>query len=109
MIVTNTNKELFDMGQIQIKFTEAELKNLKLKKHSYFAYDIKSHGLAIRVYPSGGKTFYFVYTPKNNSSTQQISLGKFGKLTITEARAKALSYMRNMRPMITYPRTNIGV
>ena len=61
MIITNTNKELFDMGQIQIKFTEAELKNLKLKKHSYFAYDIKSHGLAIRVYPSGVKTFFYFF------------------------------------------------
>lgn len=92
MSITNTNNEEI-MGK-KMKFTEDKLKNIKLPKVREIYDDTTISGLSLFVYPSGVKTFYMIYTPKNNSSTQQIKIGRWPRLTITSAKAKIREYWR---------------
>jgi hypothetical protein len=92
MSITNTNNDEI-MGK-KMKFTEDKLKNIKLPKVREIYDDTTISGLSLFVYPSGVKTFYMIYTPKNNSSTQQIKIGRWPRLTITSAKAKIREYWR---------------
>ena len=96
MSITNEQMELI-MGkekELRIEFTEANLKKLKIEKKRYVAYDLKTTGLAIYVYPGGLKTLYFFYTPLNSRKTEQIKLGRWPTTTITGAKAKVKNYWR---------------
>ena len=95
MSITNTNNEEI-MGK-KMKFTEDKLKNIKLPKVREIYDDTTISGLSLFVYPSGVKTFYMIYTPKNNSSTQQIKIGRWPRLTITSAKAKIREYWRPIK------------
>ena len=64
------------------KFTDYMIKNLKPKDKKY--YQREAHGFAICVYPSGIKSFFFIYTldGKRNS----LALGSYPETTLSMAR-----------------------
>lgn len=64
------------------KFTDYMIKNLKPKASKY--YQREGHGFAICVYPSGVKSFFFIYTI--DSRRYSMSLGSYPDLTLAKAR-----------------------
>lgn len=78
----------------QVNFTLKLLGNLScpLNLRQLRVYDVKTRGLALRITPSGQKTYIFYRRlPDNNESARRIvelTLGRFEDLTIENARIK---------------------
>lgn len=64
------------------KFTDYMLKNLKPKEKKY--YQREAHGFAICVYPSGIKSFFFIYTI--DGKRHSMALGNYPDTPLTKAR-----------------------
>jgi len=75
----------------KIKFTIAALKKLECPpdKSQLLAYDTEQSGLALRVLPSGSKSFLVYKRIKGRSSPVKVTLGKFADLKIEQARSQA--------------------
>ena len=59
---------------------------------AFIAFDSQLHGFGVRVMPSGVKTFVFEYRPNGGGravAKRRLKLGRFGPLTVDEAREKA--------------------
>ena len=61
----------------------------KPQSKDYLIQDDKIPGYAVRVYPSGTKSYIFQY--RHNGRTKRIAIGKHGPMTPHTARQKAIS------------------
>ncbi|MDL0089946.1 tyrosine-type recombinase/integrase [Campylobacter gastrosuis] len=72
------------MPKISAQLTITQLKNLKPKDKVYFVGD--SDNLLIKIMPNGTKTF--IYEFKINNKKKRLTLGKFGEMSLLEARER---------------------
>ena len=74
-----------------LKFTKTALEALQPTADRQTIYDEVTTGLAVRISPSGHKSFYFYYRPGKgrNSPSKKIQLGVFPDMTPEQARLKA--------------------
>ncbi len=71
-----------------VVFTQRTLDALKPQPTGFLEYyDTKTAGLALRVLPTGKKTFYFNYRVPNERRSARWKLGRFPSLTVDQARA----------------------
>ena len=77
------------------KFTHDFIKSLKLRpgQSKLSVTDAEQRGLVFDLLPSGG---YFQYRYTFNGRQRSISLGRFGPITIKDARAKAAQHERSI-------------
>jgi len=77
-----------------MKFTDMAIRNLKPKESKYYvrADMAGKHGLALCVYPSGGKTWFFIYTFEEKRFS--LSLGNYPDRTLAEATVKFDEYWK---------------
>jgi hypothetical protein len=71
----------------RVKFTEQILRSLPAAACTVYVYDIVAPHLAIRIAPSGVRTF--VVVKKINGRSQRVTLGRFPGLRLDEARQAA--------------------
>jgi integrase len=71
----------------KFNFTKAAIANLPIPDKRVFYYDTKTRGLAVRVEPSGNKTFY-LYRKAHGKPTM-MKIGPFPDLSIEQARTMA--------------------
>ncbi len=78
-----------------VRFTNEYLKSLKLPtgKLKFSATDAEQRGLVFDLTQSGG---YFQYRYTINGRQRSISLGRFGPITVKEARTKAAEHERSI-------------
>ena len=90
------------MATKKIKFTYQTLKSLVNpdKRTTYF--DKKSKGLGLRVTPKGTKTFFYRF--KFNGRNRRFTIGRFGDISLSEARKK-LGELRSQVNNGTDPQT----
>jgi integrase len=77
------------MAEAQARFTKRTLDLAVPKERPFFLWDGQLKGLGARVDPSGSKTFVLRYRPKGYGARgpkRFITIGKFGVLTVDEAR-----------------------
>ena len=80
------------MVEAQARFTKRALDLANPKARPFFLWDGQLKGLGARVDPSGAKTFVLRYRPKGYGARgpkRFITIGKFGVLTVEEARSRA--------------------
>src|SRR5215471_19338358 len=73
------------------KLTELYVRNLKPEAAPYLVWDDRQHGLAIRVQPTGGKSWYVVYSLRNR--VRWYHIGSTNKIALTDARTLAARIM----------------
>src|SRR5580704_1382105 len=72
-----------------LAFTQRAVDTLKPHARGFVEYyDTKTPGLALRVQPTGKKTFYLNYRVPNERRSARWTLGRFPSLTVDQARAK---------------------
>src|ERR1700682_2814819 len=72
-----------------LAFTQRALDTLKRHARGLVEYyDTKTPGLALRVQPTGKKTFYLNYRLPNQRRSARWKLGRFPSLTVDQARTK---------------------
>lgn len=71
-------------GELKMKFTDRFLRSLETKDTRYEV--LEGLGFGVRVFPGGGKSFFFVY--QFQGKNQRLTLGKFPEMTLAEARRK---------------------
>jgi integrase len=72
-----------------LAFTQRAVDTLKPLARGFVEYyDTKTPGLALRVQPTGKKTFYLNYRVPNERRSARWTLGRFPSLTVDQARAK---------------------
>ncbi len=62
---------------------------------AYYIWDTETAGFGLRVYPSGRKAFVLTYRVKGKQ--RFYSLGRYGELTLHQARTEALDVLRQAR------------
>ncbi|MCP3963423.1 MAG: tyrosine-type recombinase/integrase [bacterium] len=62
---------------------------------AYYVWDTEMAGFGLRVYPSGRKVFVLTYRVKGKQ--RFYSLGRYGEMTVHEARTEALDVLRQAR------------
>jgi integrase len=80
------------MAEAQGRFTKRTLDLAVPKTRPFFLWDGHLKGLGARIDPSGAKTFVLRYRPKShgaNSPKRFITIGRYGVLTVDEARNRA--------------------
>ena len=73
------------------KLTKRAIDALKPKAESYFVWDSILVGFGVRVMPSGTKTFQVQY--RKGRRTRRASLGRYGVVTVDQARDHALEML----------------
>src|SRR5215831_13755876 len=73
------------------KLTELTVRSLKPAAAAYVVWDDRQHGLAIRVQPTGGKSWYVVYSLRNR--VRWYHIGSTHKIALTDARTLAARIM----------------
>jgi integrase len=84
-----------------MKFTETELKNLQPGPTRYIVHDEQQTGLALRVSPSGRKTFAVLYREPGQRRMQWRTLGAWPALKLATAREAAAKLIAEVRLGIT--------
>jgi integrase len=69
---------------VMTKFTDTFIKNLKPATTKY--YKREANGFAIKVWPTGTKTWAYIYTI--NGNRRELKLGKYPSMTLLDARIK---------------------
>lgn len=69
------------------KLTKTFIEKLPAKPSSYFVWDSQVVGFGIRVMPTGSRTFQIQYS--KGGRTRRSSLGRFGVMTVDQARLRA--------------------
>lgn len=69
------------------KLTKRTVEALKPRAVDYFEWDTEIAGFAVRVMPSGAKTYQLQY--RSGGRTRRVGLGRHGKVTVDQARLKA--------------------
>ena len=64
------------MKNERINLTPGYCRDLKTKDKKYFVKDLNCPGLWLQILPTGFKTWYYSYRPKNRP-TARIKLGRF--------------------------------
>ena len=72
------------MPKLSAQLTITQIKNLKPKDKPYFVGD--GNNLLVKIMPSGDK--FFIYEFRDGSSRHRLTLGKFGEISLSEARDK---------------------
>jgi integrase len=75
-----------------LNLTKRSVDALAARAKAFVAFDARLHGFGVRVMPSGVKTFIFEYRPNGGGravAKRRLKLGRFGPLTVDEAREKA--------------------
>ncbi len=76
------------MARQAVKLTKRLIDGLTTdKKRGEMVFDTEVHGLAIRVWPSGRRSFTLDYGPRNRR--RRVTVGHYGVITLAEARRKA--------------------
>lgn len=68
------------------KLTDVRVQSLKPKKDRYEVWDPAAPGFGVRVTPKGAKSFVYVY--RFDSTPRRMTLGRYPKLTLAQARIK---------------------
>lgn len=71
------------------------VQSIENQKAEIEIYDSKVSGLAIRIYPTGGKSF--VYRFKWDGKSKRFTIGQFPKITVTQAREVAKDLYAKIR------------
>ena len=66
--------------------TKVTIEALKPGERPYRVPDVRAAGLALRVAPSGSKTFDVAYRVTRSSRVKRVALGRYGDLSLEEAR-----------------------
>jgi len=77
---------------MKILFTEKSIKTLSPTSSTQTIYDTKLTGLRLTISPLGSIVFYYRYRVRGSNLRPNIKLGKYGELTLTQARATATAY-----------------
>ena len=72
----------------KVNLTKQFIDNITIKTTEQVFYDTKTTGLNLKVSSSGRKTFY-LYFRNNNGDQRRPKIGRFGVITLEQARAKA--------------------
>jgi integrase len=80
------------MPKFIVALTDAKIAQLKPGAQRFAVYDPAVPGLAIRVQPSGHKTFVFGATYPRTRHFSRLELGQVGALTLAAAREKARTW-----------------
>ena len=79
---------------------------------AFIAFDSQVHGFGVRVMPSGVKTLILEYRPSGGGravAKRRLKIGRFGRLTVDEAREKAKrAHARVELGLIPPPRRRIS-
>ena len=67
-----------------MKFTDVFIKNLKPEQAKY--YKREGNGFTIKVWPSGAKTWLYIYTI--DGKRKEIKLGEYPAMKLADARIK---------------------
>lgn len=67
-----------------MKFTDIYIRNLKAEQTKY--YKREAHGFAIKVWPSGAKTWVYIYT--FDGKRKEMRLGEYPAMKLADARTK---------------------
>ena len=81
------------------RLTKTYVENLKTIDKSITVWDQGSgnvSGFCVQVYPSGKKTYYYVYRIKGDRKKKRITLGTHGQITCEQAREMAQGYAGNV-------------
>jgi Arm DNA-binding domain len=77
---------------IRKQLTDASIEALAAKRKRYVIYDSTMRSLGVRVSPKGKKTFIVVGRFNGNKHPTRRRIGVAGKLTVEQARQKALTF-----------------
>ena len=72
----------------KVNLTKQFIDNITIKTTEQVFYDTKTTGLNLKVSSSGRKTFY-LYFRNNNGDQRRPKIGRFGVITLEQARATA--------------------
>lgn len=73
-------------------FTDLEIRNLKPKNKEYWVRE--GQGFAIRVLPSGVKTWYYIYTNADGKKRQmRLGDGNYPDVSLGKARALSIFHL----------------
>ena len=87
-------------GGHMAKLTVGLITKTQATDREVFLWDTQIRGLGIRMLPSGRKSFVLQYR-NNERRTRRIVLGRFGELTLEEARQKARKLLWEMKEGVT--------
>lgn len=90
------NPQRMSTGPIGMKFTDKHIKHLPLKAERYDMREANGKGFMIRVFPSGQKSWGFIYHFEGRK--RRITFGNYPELTLAEARrmhSQALNLLAN--------------
>ena len=81
-----------------IRLNKLSVTALAAKEKGYWVYDSDLAGFAIRVHPSGKKTFVAQYRPGGGraSSKRTTTIGPFGTITVEQARQRAKAILADV-------------
>jgi integrase len=68
-----------------MKFTDRQIKSLKLKKERYEVWETNGKGFGIRVAPTGRKSFIFLY--RFQGTSRRITFGNYPEISLADAHA----------------------
>ena len=71
-------------GKGRMKFTDTFIRNLKPEQKKY--YKREAYGFAIKVWPSGAKTWIYIYT--QDGKRKEMRLGEYPAIKLADARTK---------------------
>ncbi|WP_340644813.1 tyrosine-type recombinase/integrase [Phenylobacterium sp.] len=80
--------------------TKTAVADATVRPQRYDLFDTKLKGFGVRITPNGVKTFFVVYRPGDGGRTaakKRYTIGRFGTLTVEEARSAAQVYLANVR------------
>ena len=77
------------------KFTKRSIEALDVRESDYFVWDSELSGFGIRVLPSGRKKFVLQY--RYGKISRRMSIGRFGAITVDQARSLALQGLAKLR------------
>ena len=82
------------------RLTKRTVDALEPRNKPFIAFDADVKGFGCRVMPSGAKTFVLEYRPGaggRNVTKKRLSLGRYGAMTVEQARAAALTGLARVR------------
>jgi len=77
------------------KLTDIKVAALKKEYRDYLVWDEGDVGLAVRVLPSGSKSFYCYYQHAKKKPMKALNIGRTSIMTVEEAREKATKVRKN--------------
>ncbi|MBL4871941.1 MAG: DUF4102 domain-containing protein, partial [Rhodobacteraceae bacterium] len=85
------------------KLTKRFVEGLEIKETDYIVFDTDVGGFAVRVFPSGRKSYMIQY--RSGGRTRRLAIGKHGTIATDEARKEALRRLGEVAKELT---ANLG-